>query len=139
MTSPSPASVGSITRSSYYDGKDESLFNVQLLRRIDEQFLETPFYGSRQMTRWLRPGDMGHRRVRRLAALDLQAIFQRTPDVSAAPGAPDTHWPRPGDHAGRSGSTSDSNRCRRWSGSSTTFDARTLIATERSSRVSLAR
>ena len=45
----------SIARSSfYYEGKDESLFNVQLRRRIDEQFLETPFYGSRQMTRWLR-------------------------------------------------------------------------------------
>ena len=38
----------SIARSSfYYEGKDESLFNVQRLRRIDEQFLETPFYGSR--------------------------------------------------------------------------------------------
>ena len=42
----------SIARSSfYYEGKGESPLNQQLLRRIDEQFLETPFYGSRQMTR----------------------------------------------------------------------------------------
>ena len=71
----------SITRSSfYYDGKDESLFNVQLLRRIDEQFLETPFYGSRQMTRWLRRQEtwVSRKRVRRLMRrLGLQAIFQR--------------------------------------------------------------
>ena len=71
----------SIARSSfYYEGKDESLFNVQLLRRIDEQFLETPFYGSRQMTRWLRRQEIwvSRKRVRRLMRrLGLQAIFQR--------------------------------------------------------------
>ncbi len=71
----------SITRSSfYYEGKNESLFNVQLLRRIDEQFLETPFYGSRQMTRWLRRQEtwVSRKRVRRLMRrLGLQAIFQR--------------------------------------------------------------
>ena len=44
----------SIARSSfYYAGKGESPLNLRLMRRIDEQFLETPFYGSRQMTRWL--------------------------------------------------------------------------------------
>ena len=67
-------------RSFYYEGKDESLFNVQLLRRIDEQFLETPFYGSRQMTRWLRRQEIwvSRKRVRRLMRrLGLQAIFQR--------------------------------------------------------------
>ena len=71
----------SIARSSfYYEGKDESLFNVQLLRRIDEQCLETPFYGSRQMTRWLRRQEIwvSRKRVRRLMRrLGLQAIFQR--------------------------------------------------------------
>ena len=45
----------SIARSSfYYEGQGESPVNLRLLRVIDEQFLETPFYGSRQMTRWLR-------------------------------------------------------------------------------------
>ena len=49
------------------------------MRRIDEQFLETPFYGSRQMTRWLlRQGArVNRKRVRRLMRLlGLQAIFQ---------------------------------------------------------------
>ena len=41
----------SIARSSfYYEGQGESLVNLRLMRVIDEQFLETPFYGSRQMT-----------------------------------------------------------------------------------------
>ena len=45
----------SIARSSfYYEGTGESPLNLRLMRVIDEQFLETPFYGSRQMTRWLR-------------------------------------------------------------------------------------
>ena len=45
----------SIARSSYYyEGRGESPLNLRLMRLIDEQFLETPFYGSRQMTRWLR-------------------------------------------------------------------------------------
>ena len=61
----------SIARSSFYYEGDESLFNVQLRRRIDEQFLETPFYGSRQMTRWLlRQGArVSRKRVRRLMPL----------------------------------------------------------------------
>ena len=71
----------SIARSSfYYEGQGESLLNVQLRRRIDEQFLETPFYGSRQMTRWLRRQGTGvsRKRVRRLMRrVGLQAIFQR--------------------------------------------------------------
>ena len=71
----------SIARSSfYYEGTGESPLNLQLLRRIDEQFLETPFYGSRQMTRWLlRQGTrVSRKRVRRLMRLlGLQAIFQR--------------------------------------------------------------
>ena len=58
----------SIARSSfYYDGTGESPLNLRLMRLIDEQFLETPFYGSRQMTRWLRrQGDtVSRKRVRR--------------------------------------------------------------------------
>ena len=59
----------SIARSSFYDaGTGESPLTLRLMRLIDEQFLETPFYGSRQMTRWLRrQGDMvSRKRVRRL-------------------------------------------------------------------------
>lgn len=46
---------------------------------MDEQFLATPYYGSRQMARWLkRQGyDVGRHRVRRLMALmGLHAMYQ---------------------------------------------------------------
>ncbi|MDA9160075.1 hypothetical protein N9O21_06065 [Rhodobacteraceae bacterium] len=45
----------SITRSSfYYQPKGETVLNLMLMRQIDEQFLETPFFGVRQMTWHLR-------------------------------------------------------------------------------------
>ena len=41
----------SISRSSfYYESKGESEMNLDQMRVIDKQFLETPFYGVRQMT-----------------------------------------------------------------------------------------
>ena len=44
----------SINRSGfYYKLKGESPLNLKLMRLIDEQFLKTPFYGSRQMARYL--------------------------------------------------------------------------------------
>jgi putative transposase len=71
----------SIARSSfYYEGRGESPLNLRLLRLIDEQFLETPFYGSRQMARWLRRQGytVSRKRVRRLMRLlGLQAVYQR--------------------------------------------------------------
>ena len=71
----------SITRSSfYYASRGESPLNLRLMRRIDEQFLETPFYGSRQMTRWLRRqgNTVSRKRVRRLMRLlGVHALFQR--------------------------------------------------------------
>jgi len=75
-----------ISRSSYYyKGTGESSFNLALMRVIDKQFMETPFYGSRQMTRHLkRHGyEVGRGRVRRLMRLlGLQAIYQ-APKTSA--------------------------------------------------------
>ena len=38
----------------YYDPKGEHPLNLRLMRLIDEQFLLTPYYGSRQMARHLR-------------------------------------------------------------------------------------
>ena len=71
----------SIARSSfYYEGRGESPLNLRLMRLIDEQFLETPFHGSRQMKRRLyRQGyTVSRKRVRRLMRLlGLQAVFQR--------------------------------------------------------------
>ena len=87
----------SIARSSfYYEGQGESPVNLRLLRVIDEQFLETPFYGSRQMTRWLRrQGDtVSRKRVRRLMRrLGGARGLPAAPDVSVAPGAPDLSLP----------------------------------------------
>jgi putative transposase len=71
----------SISRSSfYYEPKGETAFNLALMRLIDEQFLETPFYGVRQMTWHLRAE--GHlvnkKRIRRLMrVMGLMPIYQR--------------------------------------------------------------
>ena len=66
----------------------ETPANLALMRRIDELFLQYPFYGSRQMTRHLaREGiSAGRHRVRRLMRLmGLEAIYQ----------APRTSTPHP--------------------------------------------
>ena len=87
----------SIARSSfYYAGTGESPLTLRLMRLIDEQFLETPFYGSRQMTRWLRrQGDIGLSQAG--APPDATAGGTRAlpaaQNVSAAPGAPDLSLP----------------------------------------------
>lgn len=62
----------SIARSSYYyEPKGKTEQNLDLMRQIDEQFLETPFFGVRQMTWHLR--NDGHlvneKRIRRLMRL----------------------------------------------------------------------
>jgi len=71
----------SISRSSfYYEGKGDSLLNLGLMRVIDEQFLETPFYGSRQMTRHLRRQGycVSRKRIRRLMRkMGLTPIYQK--------------------------------------------------------------
>ena len=47
--------LASISRSSFYrEPTAESEATLRLMRLIDEQFLETPWYGSRQMARHLR-------------------------------------------------------------------------------------
>src|SRR5438093_1453224 len=60
--------------------KREAAENLVLMRFIDEQFLETPWYGSRQMARHLRRngGCIGRHRVRRLMLkMGLAPIYQR--------------------------------------------------------------
>jgi len=70
----------SLSRSSlYYTPVGESAENLMLMRLIDEQFLETPWYGARQMSRWLRrQGHVaGRHRVRRLMRkMGLTPIYQ---------------------------------------------------------------
>ncbi len=70
-----------ISRSSYYaPAKGESPLNLALMRLIDAQFLETPWYGSRQMARHLRRQGhcVGRKRVRRLMAkMGLVPVYQK--------------------------------------------------------------
>jgi putative transposase len=61
-----------LSRSSYYFAPaGESPENLALMRRIDEQYLKTPFFGTRQMTAWLhRHGHpVNRKRVQRLMRL----------------------------------------------------------------------
>ena len=70
-----------ISRSSlYYCPKAPDASTLELMRRIDEQYLKTPFYGSRKMMVWLREQGyvVGRDRVRRLMRLlGLEAIYQK--------------------------------------------------------------
>ena len=78
-----------ISRSSYYyKCKGESAKNLSLMRMIDAQFLETPYYGSRQMVRHFARIDHKVSRVkmrRLMRKLGLQAVYQ----------APKTSTPHP--------------------------------------------
>jgi len=70
-----------ISRSSWYhEALGESAENLLLMRLIDEQFLETPYYGARQMARYLRRRGywVNRKRVRRLMQkMGLMAIYQK--------------------------------------------------------------
>jgi putative transposase len=71
----------SVNRSGlYYESGGETALNLALMRLIDAQFMETPWYGSRQMARHLRREGhgVGRKRVRRLmAVIGLVPIYQR--------------------------------------------------------------
>jgi putative transposase len=71
----------SISRSTFYrEPAVATALNLTLMRLVDEQFLETPWYGSRQMMRHLRRQGhtVGRERVRRLmATMGLAANYQR--------------------------------------------------------------
>ena len=73
-------SLLSLARSGlYYQPRGESAENLKFMEIIDRQFLETPWYGSRQMARYMqREGHQcGRHRVRRLMRLmRLVPIYQ---------------------------------------------------------------
>jgi putative transposase len=75
-----------ISRSAvYYKPVGESVENLQLMRLIDEQFLDTPYFGARQMCKFLRRlgHSVGRKRIRRLMRkMGLEAIYQK-PNTSA--------------------------------------------------------
>ena len=80
----------SISRSSvYYRPRGTSSKNLAMMKLIDQQYLTTPFYGSRRMKVWL--GREGHsvnrKRVRRLMrTMGLQAIYRRPRTSKPGPG-----------------------------------------------------
>ena len=64
----------------YYEPRAESALNLRLMRHIDEQFLKTPFFGSRKMCHSLvlLGHDVNRKRVTRLMRLmGLEAIYQK--------------------------------------------------------------
>ena len=79
-----------ISRSSvYYRPRAPSQKDLALMKQIDQQYLATPFYGSRRMKVWL--GRQGHwvnrKRVQRLMrTLGLQVIYRRPRTSKPAPG-----------------------------------------------------
>lgn len=79
----------SISRSRYYGpGTGETAENLALMRVIDEQLLDTPWDGSRQMMRHLRRLGyaVNRKRVRRLMGrMGLQAVYQKPKTTVAHP------------------------------------------------------
>jgi len=64
----------------YYQPVGPSEENLELMRLLDEQFMRTPFYGARQMTRWLRSQGYGAnvKRVRRLLRrMGIEAVYPK--------------------------------------------------------------
>jgi len=75
----------SLTRSNlYYTPRGESAENLKFMEIIDRQFLQTPWYGSRQMARWMqRQGySCGRHRVRRLMRLMRLVPIYQAPNTS---------------------------------------------------------
>jgi putative transposase len=64
----------------YYQPVPESAENLLVMRLLDEQYLQTPFYGIRRMTVWLaqRGYLINHKRVARLLrVMGLETIYQK--------------------------------------------------------------
>lgn len=76
-----------VSRSSwYYEAVGETELNIKLMRLIDEQFMDTPYYGARQMARYLRRQGywINRKRVQRLMLkMGLAALYQK-PNTSKA-------------------------------------------------------
>jgi putative transposase len=75
----------------YYEPVSDSAEDLELMRRIDEQYTRTPFYGSRKMTFELnKPGGkvkVNRKRVQRLMRrMGLEAIYPKPRLSNPAPG-----------------------------------------------------
>jgi putative transposase len=86
-----------LNRSSlYYKACGETAYNEQLMKLIDEQYIETPFYGIDKMTAWLRRQGhcVNHKRVRRLMRqMGLEAVYPRRKRSLSVPDKQHTIYP----------------------------------------------
>ena len=83
------ALVGVPRATVYYEPVGVSAAELELMQRLDEQYTQTPFYGSRRMTAWLRTQGYGVNRkrvTRLLALLGLEALVPRRQLSRPAPG-----------------------------------------------------
>lgn len=86
--------IGLARSSWYYEAAQETPYNEHLMKLIDQQFTETPFYGIRRMTAWLKTqGEtVNHKRVARLMRkMGLEAIYPK-PNLSL-PGDDNRRYP----------------------------------------------
>ena len=79
-----------LSRSSYYyEPCEETRFNEHLMRLLDRQYLETPYYGARRMTAMLRRQgyEVNVKRVRRLLKLmGLETMYPKKRRILSVPG-----------------------------------------------------
>jgi putative transposase len=80
-----------LTRSAwYYQPKPEDPDDLRLMRLLDEQYTQTPFYGVLRMTEWLKREHQEHvnpKRVRRLLRkMGLVAVYPKRNLSKPAPG-----------------------------------------------------
>ena len=77
--------LGLARSSCYYQPAGESAENLALMRRIDEQYLKTPYFGSRRMADVL---SINRKRARRLMELmGIEAIYPKRRPRTSQPGA----------------------------------------------------
>ena len=89
----------------YYQAQGESAENLHVMRWLDQQYTDTPYYGVRRMTAWLqRQGyAVNHKRVARLLrTMGLETIYPKPRTSRAASCASRVPIPatRRADHAG---------------------------------------
>ena len=73
----------------YYQATGEREENLQLMRLLDEQYTQTPYYGTRRMTAWLRSQGyaVNRKRVTRLLrTMGLETIYPKPRMSEAHPG-----------------------------------------------------
>jgi putative transposase len=64
----------------YYQAQGESAENLTLMRLLDKPYTDTPYYGVRRMTAWLRSqgSHVNHKRVARLMqTMGIEAIYPK--------------------------------------------------------------